>query len=388
MNACLKVCAVTGTRADYGPMMPALKAIDAEPMLNLQIIATGTHLSAKHGLTYQSIEADGLTVAEKVVILDESADDSAPEIARTVGRAFARFADAYQRLSPDVILLLGDRYELMAAAGTALILRIPIVHLCGGDVTEGAFDEAIRHSITKMAAIHCVTNEDSAKRVRQLGENPAHIHVTGNPALDYIQTFTPLSRADLETFLGFQLRPKNLLVTFHPVTLERRSSIDLLDEMLDALARFEAHEFGIIITLPNADTEGLHLIERIETFAQERENVCARPSLGQKGYYSAIDHCDCVVGNSSSGLYEVPSFKTPTVNIGDREKGRIRAASVVDVAGGVGAIYGAIQEALKLDCSAAVNPYGDGQASARIVEILKNADVNDPTLIKKAFFNL
>lgn len=382
-----KICVVTGTRADYGPLVPAMRAIQADPDLQLQVAVTGMHLSEAFGLTYKAIEADGFTIDAKVKILQDG-DDSAPAVARAVGRGFQGFADAFTQLKPDFVMVLGDRFELLAAAGTALILRIPIVHLCGGDVTEGAFDEAIRHAITKMAAVHFVSNEESAKRVRQLGENPAHVHVTGNPALDDVADFTPMERAELEAFLDFKLRETNLLVTFHPVTLEKRSSLELLDELLDALARLDPASFGVIITLPNADTEGLSLIKRIEQFADEHENVCARSSLGQRGYYSAIAHCDAVVGNSSSGLYEAPSFKTPTVNIGDREKGRIRASSVIDVAGGAEAIYGAIQKALTLDCSGALNPYGDGHASARIVTALKGLDPADPALIKKAFFDL
>ena len=388
MTGIVKVCAVTGTRADYGPLMPILLAIKKEEGLQLQIVATGSHLSARHGLTYQAIEADGLEISETVDILDHDADDSSVEIAKAVGRGFHGFSEAYNRLQPDFVLLLGDRYELIAAAGTALIMRIPIAHVCGGDVTEGAFDEAIRHSITKMSALHFVTNADAARRIRQLGEDPNKIFLTGNPALDFLTDFSPLDRAALEARLQFKLRNKNLLTTFHPVTLEPQSSVELLDELLEALDQLDSSEFGIIFTLPNSDTEGLKMIERIVAFAESHENVCAHPSLGQHAYYSAITHADAVVGNSSSGIYEVPSFKKPTVNIGDREKGRIRAASVIDVAGGSDQIHAAIIDALELDCSAVVSPYGDGTDARRIADVLKSQDPGDLSLTKKEFHNL
>src|SRR5262249_37294842 len=295
-------------------------------------------------------------------------------------------SDAYERHRPDMVMILGDRFELLAAAQAALVAKIPIAHISGGDSTEGAFDEAIRHSITKMSHLHFVTNAVAARRVQQLGENPDRIILSGNPGLDRLRDYRLLERDEFAESIGFELRRRNLLVTFHPETLETKSATYPFGELLTALDRF-GPEMGIIFTLPNADPEGRQLIDMIEAFVANRPNSIASVSLGHLRYASALRHVDAVVGNSSSGLLEVPSFKKPTVNIGDRQKGRVEAASVMTVPAEASRIFDAIQRALALDCSAVENPYGDGHATERIIAAL--IGVRDPrALLKKHFFDL
>ncbi len=379
-----KVCVVTGTRAEYGLLLWVMRELAAAPEFTLQIVATGMHLSPEFGLTYRAIEQDGFVINAKVEML--LSGDTPVSIAKSIGLGTIGFADTFARLQPDLIVLLGDRYELLAAAQAALVANIPIAHIAGGDTTEGAFDEAIRHSITKMSHLHFVTNREAFDRVVQLGENPAHIFNFGSPGIDTIKRLSLLSRAELEKELGFPLRTRNLLVTFHPATLEFTAAGAQFDELLAALSTF-APDTGLIFTLPNADTNGRILIEKIEEFVRHHANARAYASLGQLRYLSTIAHVDAVIGNSSSGLYEVPTFKKPTVNIGDRQRGRLQAASVVNCPPERQAIRSAIEQALHLDCSTVTNPYGDGNAAPQIVAAL--ATVPDfRSLIKKHFYSL
>jgi UDP-N-acetylglucosamine 2-epimerase (non-hydrolysing)/GDP/UDP-N,N'-diacetylbacillosamine 2-epimerase (hydrolysing) len=379
-----KICVVTGTRAEYGLLHAVMRELERDPDLTLQLVVTGMHLSPEFGLTCEIIEADGFAIDEKVEMLLSS--DTAVGVAKSMGLGTIGFADAFARLRPDLLVLLGDRFELLAAAQSALVARIPIAHLAGGDVTEGAFDEAIRHSITKMSHLHFVTNEDSARRVRQLGEDPAHVHVTGNPGLDYLRQTRLLDRGTVEQRIGIGLRPRNLLVTFHPVTLDAHPAEQPFRELLSALETL-GPEVGLVFTRPNADTAGRALIRMIDAFVAGRDNAVAHGSLGQLLYWSTAAQVDAVVGNSSSGLLEVPSLGTATVNIGDRQKGRLRAASVIDCPPEAGAIVAAVLRAFELDCGGTVNPYGDGHAAPRIVAAIKA--VQDPSaLIKKRFFDL
>lgn len=377
-----KICVVTGTRADYGLLYWLMKEIQADKDLELQIIATGAHLSPEFGLTYKAIEKDGFIINEKVEMLLSS--DTAIGISKSLGLATIGFADTYDRLKPDMIVLLGDRYEILAAAQSALIARIPVSHIAGGDSTEGAFDEAIRHSISKMSQLHFVTNELSAKRVQQLGENPQHIYNVGSPGIDFIKRVQLLSRNELEQDIAFEFREKNLLVTFHPVTLDTVSSAEQFAELLKALDSF-SQNIGIIFTKSNADTEGRIINQMIDDYVKIHPTTKAFTSLGQVRYLSTIAQVDVVVGNSSSGLYEVPSFKLPTVNIGERQKGRLQALSVVNCKPEALAIKEAINEAFNMDCSKVQNPYGDGNSSIRILSILKS--ISDyRVLLKKHFF--
>lgn len=377
-----KICVVTGSRAEYGLLYWLMKEIQDDPDLLLQTVVTGMHLSPEFGLTYKVIEADGFAIDAKVEMLLSS--DTPVGIAKSMGLGVIGFADALDRLRPDILVLLGDRYEIFAVAQAALVARIPIAHIAGGDVTEGAFDEAIRHSITKMSHLHFVTNEAAARRVRQLGENPEHIFNVGSPGLDYIKRLTLLSRQELEEVLDFRFREKNLLVTFHPATLEATSAEAQFQALLTALDQF-GENVGIIFTKPNADTDGRAIIRLMDGYAASHAHARVYNSLGQVRYLSAMSQVDAVVGNSSSGLYEAPSFGKPTVNIGDRQKGRLQAASVINCGQDASAIEKAILQALATDCSGTVNPYGDGNSSARIKSRLKQ--IAEPSaLLKKHFF--
>ncbi|OGW33618.1 MAG: UDP-N-acetyl-D-glucosamine 2-epimerase, UDP-hydrolysing [Nitrospirae bacterium GWC2_56_14] len=376
-----KICIATGTRAEYGLLSVLMKSIQQDPGLTLQVIATGMHLSPEFGLTYREIEHDGFTIDARVEMLLSS--DTAVGIAKSIGLGVVGFADALDHLRPDLLVLLGDRFEIFAAAQAALVARIPVAHIAGGDTTEGAFDESIRHSITKMAHLHFVTNGDSARRVRQLGENPDHIHTVGNPGIDRILQLKLHDRTELEHALGFTFRKKNLLITFHPATLDAASPETQFQELLTALDRLGS-EIGLIFTKPNADTGGRKLMQMIDAYVADHPHAAAFTSLGQLRYFSAIAQVDAVVGNSSSGLYEVPSFKKPTVNIGDRQKGRLQASSVINCRPEAADIERAIREAYHRDCSAAVNPYGDGNSSSRIFAVLKQfPDLQ--ALLKKHF---
>lgn len=379
-----KICVVTGSRAEYGLLYWLMKEIQTDLELELQIIATGMHLSPEFGFTYRVIEEDGFFIDEKVEMLLSS--DTPVGIAKSIGLATIGFADALDRLKPDMLFLLGDRYEILAAAQSALVAKIPVSHIGGGDVTEGAFDEAIRHSITKMAHLHFVTNDAAARRVCQLGEDRKNVFKVGSPGLDSIVRLNFLNKKDLEERLDFKFRDKNLLITFHPVTLDREPSFSQFGEVLSALESL-GQEVGLIITKPNADTDGRIIIRMIDEFVAGRPNAKAYMSLGQLAYLSVIRQVDVVVGNSSSGLYEVPSFKKPTVNIGDRQKGRLQATSVINCVTQSRAILDAINKAFTMDCSNTVNPYGDGNSSGRIVSTLKSFD-DFTSLLKKHFYEV
>lgn len=379
-----KVCVVTGSRAEYGLLSVVMKEIKDDPAFTLRVIATGSHLSPEFGLTYREIEKDGFSIDARVEML--LSDDSAVGITKSLGRGVIEFADALHTLKPDLLVLLGDRFEIFAAAQAAMVAKIPVAHIAGGDTTEGAFDEAIRHSITKMSHLHFVTNETSARRVRQLGENPENIYTVGSPGIDVIKEVTLIDRKSLEMELGFTFRKRNLLVTFHPPTLDSQPAGIQFKELLNALDTLGT-ETGIIFTMPNADTDGSAIIKLIKDYVTARLNTKAFTSLGQVRYLNTIAQVDVVVGNSSSGLYEVPSFKKPTVNIGDRQKGRLQATSIINCKPKSTDIVRAIKEAFTKDCSNTINPYGNGDSAQKIVAALKLIpDFN--ALLKKHFFDI
>ncbi|WP_019123263.1 UDP-N-acetylglucosamine 2-epimerase [Brevibacillus massiliensis] len=380
-----KICVVTGTRAEYGLLYWLMREIENIPDFELQIAVTGAHLSPEYGFTYRDIENDGFFINERIEMLLSS--DSCVGVTKSVGLATIGFADAFDRLKPDLVVILGDRYEMLAAAQAALIAKIPIAHIAGGDTTEGAFDEAIRHSITKMSHIHFVTNEDAARRVRQMGENPKHIFNVGSMGIDHIRRLRLIERNDLEKELDFKFREKNLLVTYHPVTLELNSdSLHQFQELLNALDGL-GNQYGLIFTRPNADPCGKAINVLLDKFVATHENARAYTSLGQLRYLSTIAQVNAVVGNSSSGLYEVPSFKIPTVNIGDRQKGRLQATSVINCEPRTDSILRAIREAMEKKCFDTVNPYGDGHSTERIIEILQSYS-NFSGLLRKKFFGV
>lgn len=380
-----KICVITGSRAEYGLLYWLMKEIQEDLDLELQIIATGMHLSPEFGLTYRVIEDDGFNINAKVEILLSS--DTAVGVAKSLGLGVVGFAEAFDRLQPDILVLLGDRFDILAAAEAALIARIPIAHIGGGDTTEGSFDESIRHSITKMSHLHFVTSDVAARRVRQLGENPAYIYNLGSPGIDQIKRLKLLDREELETVLGFEFKEKNLLITFHPVTLDLQPTAEQFQQLLDALRKLGV-EVGLIFTKSNSDPEGRVINRMIDDFVMRYSNTSSHISMGQLLYLSVIAQVDAVVGNSSSGLYEVPSFKKPTVNIGDRQKGRVQATSVINCRPQFEAILRAISTALHIDCSETINPYGDGNASSGILKRIKQQMSNPQLLIKKRFFDL
>jgi UDP-hydrolysing UDP-N-acetyl-D-glucosamine 2-epimerase len=379
-----KICVVTGTRAEYGLLYWLMRNIQDDSDLALQIIATGAHLSPEFGLTHTIIEEDGFHIDSKVEMLLSS--DTPVGITKSMGLGVIGFADALNFLRPNLLVLLGDRYEILAAAQAALVARIPIAHIAGGDTTESVIDEAIRHSITKMAHLHFVTNDVAARRVRQLGENPAYIYTVGSPGIDQIKKMKLLSREELEKNIDFILKKKNLLITFHPVTLDSQSANIQFQSLLTALERL-GPEIGLIFTKPNADTESRTIIQMLDSFVSAHQNAKAYTSMGQLRYLSTIAQVDAVVGNSSSGLYEVPSFKKPTVNIGDRQKGRLQALSVINCRPEADDIERAIRESFTRDCSQAVNPYGDGESTRKILTVLK-AIPDYGILLKKHFYDL
>ncbi len=378
-----KICVLTGTRAEYGLLLPVMRLLTADPGFTLQVVATAAHLSPEFGETWRVIEQDGFPLDAKVEMLLSS--DTGIGTAKSVGLGISGLADALDRLSPDLLLVVGDRFEILAAAQAALFLRIPVGHIAGGDVTEGAMDESMRHAITKLAHLHFVTNEVAARRVRRMGESPDRVFVTGSPGVDTILSLELMDRTALEQDLGFTFRPKNLLITFHPETLAGRPAIAQFQELLDALDEL-GPDMGLLFTRPNADTEGRALNRVLDEYAASRPNAQAYTSLGQLRYLSLMAQVDAVVGNSSSGLYETPTLKKPTVNIGDRQKGRVRAASIIDCAAERAAILEALAKALALDCSTVVNPYGQGQASEKILAALKG--IGDfKALVRKPFYD-
>ncbi|MEI7967452.1 MAG: UDP-N-acetylglucosamine 2-epimerase [Betaproteobacteria bacterium] len=380
-----RICVVTGSRAEYGLLYWVLHDLRADPNVELQIIATAMHLAPEYGLTVREIEADGFTVTRCVEMLLSS--DSPGGVAKSVGLGIIGLSDALSALAPDVVVVLGDRFEILAAAQACLIHKIPLAHIAGGDVTEGAFDESIRHAITKMAQVHFVTNEDSARRVRQMGEDPARVHVVGSPGLDHLRRRALLDRPDLEAALGAPLGAKNLLVTFHPVTLNEDEGMCEFDALLGALAATPP-DTHLWFTRPNADTGGRAIAARLDAFAARHPGrTRVYTSLGQVRYLSLLAQVDAVVGNSSSGLYEAPSFGVPTVNVGDRQRGRLAATSVLHCRAEQGAIADALRRALVLDCRGVANPYGDGHSAPRIVSALRGLPPR-PVILRKPFYSV
>ena len=381
-----KICVITGTRAEYGLLRWVMQGIQDDPELILQVIATGMHLSPEFGLTYQAIEQDGFHIDRKVEMLTSS--DTAVGIAKSMGLGLIGFADALHEIQPDLIVVLGDRFEIFSAVSAALIARIPVAHLHGGETTEGAFDEALRHSITKMSHLHFVAAEPYRKRVIQLGEKPDSVFCVGGLGIDNIKRLQLLDRASLEDSLGFKLGTKNLLITFHPVTLETATAANQMEELLTVLA--DLKDTKLIFTLPNADTDGRALIKMVEQFVMRHANARAYTSLGQLRYLSCIAQVDGVVGNSSSGLAEVPSFKKGTINIGDRQRGRLQAASIINCEPSREGIFAALKQLYSTDfqrgLNEVINPYGEGGASDQIVSTLKHCAIAG--IVKKSFHDL
>lgn len=382
-----KVCVVTGSRAEFGLLRWLMAEIQDQPELQLQVIATGMHLSPEFGSTYREIEEAGFEIDARVEMLLSS--DTNTAVTKSMGLGVIGFADAYERLAPHLLVVLGDRFEIFAATSAAMIAGVPVAHLHAGETTEGAFDEAIRHSITKMAHLHFVAADEYRQRVIQLGEHPDRVFNVGGMGIDAIKRINLLSREALESSLGLSFGKKNLLVTFHPVTLEDgASSAAQMGELLAALERLD--DTTLIFTMPNADTGGRELTTMVRTFAQAHPNAKVYTSLGQLRYFSCLARMDGVVGNSSSGLLEAPSFKIGTVNIGDRQKGRLKANSVIDCEPNREAIAAALEKLysdhFQANLASASNLYGNGGASESIVKVLAEYPLDN--IRKKQFYDL
>lgn len=381
-----KICVITGTRADYGLLRWVMQGIYDDPTLTLQIIATGMHLSPEFGLTYEAIVNDGFKIDRKIEMLVSS--DTAVGAAKSIGLGLIGFADALSELQPDLVVVLGDRFEIFAAVAAALVARIPVAHIHGGEVTEGAFDEAFRHSVTKMSHLHFVATQEYGQRVIQLGEQPNRVFLVGGLGIDNIKRLKLLDRAELEHALDFKFGLKSLLITFHPATLDPANASDQMEELLAALGSLP--DTNLIFTMPNADVAGRGLVHLIEQFVARNSNARAYSSLGQLRYLSCIAQVDGVVGNSSSGLLEVPSLKKGTINIGDRQRGRLQADSVIQCEPERGSIAAALKRLYSADFQLTVrgvrNPYGDGGASEKVVAVLRSHELNK--VIRKKFHDL
>lgn len=380
------ICVVTGSRADYGLVRPVMEELRASPCCRLQIIATGMHLSPEFGLTYREIERDGFRVDRRVEMLVSA--DTPSATAKSMGLGMIGFADAFADLSPDLVVVLGDRFEIFAAVAAALVARIPVAHLHGGETSEGAFDEALRHSITKMSHLHFVAAEEYRRRVIQLGEQPDRVFLVGGLGVDVINGLALLDRQALASELGVRLGGRALLITFHPVTLDDADSSNQMAELLDALADWPDAE--LIFTMPNADTGGRALMRQVERFVASRPNAHVYTSLGQVRYLSCLQFVDAVVGNSSSGLAEAPTFRIGTINIGDRQRGRLKAESVIDCPPERSAINEALRQLYSPEFQDLLrtvdNPYGGGGAAAKIVRILESHPLD--SILRKSFYDL
>lgn len=380
-----KICVVTGTRAEYGLLYWLMKEI-ADKELQLQLIVTGMHLSPEFGLTYKEIEKE-FKIDKKIEMLLSS--DTSIGISKSMGLAQISFAEAYEELKPDIVVVLGDRYEIFSATSAAMIAKIPVAHLHGGETTEGAFDELIRHSITKMSHLHFTATDEYKNRVIQLGEHPSRVFDVGGMGIENIKRLKLLTKDEFEESIEFKLNKKNILVTFHPATLDNSTAKEQFQELLDAIDNLE--DTNIIFTKANSDTDGRVINQMIDEYVSKNSHKSIGfTSLGQLRYLSALQFVDVVVGNSSSGLTEAPSFKIGTINIGDRQKGRIKAESVIDCKSDKVSILEAFDKLYSVEFQNSLsnikNPYGDGCASQKIVEVLKN--VNLGNILKKSFYDI
>ena len=383
------ICIITGTRAEYGLLCPLIKKISEDDKLNLQLVVTGMHLSPEFGLTYKQIEEDGYKIYEKVEILLSS--DTSIGISKSMGLAMISFSEVFDRLKPDMVVVLGDRYEIFSAVSVASISRIPVCHLHGGETTEGAFDENLRHSITKMSYLHFTSTEEYRKRVIQLGESADRVFNVGAIGIENIKKMNLLSKEELEESINFKLDKKYAIVTFHPVTLENNTAKDQFKELL--LALYNIKDLKVIFTKANSDTDGRIINKMIDEFVlNDKERFIAFTSMGSLRYLSAIKYSDVVIGNSSSGIVEVPSFNKPTINIGDRQKGRIQAKSIINCEPVKNDIENAIEKALSKEFLENIkdvkNPYGEGNVSDKIIEKIKYFLENDKINLKKKFYDL
>ncbi len=381
-----KICIVTGTRAEYGLLYWLIKEIKRDNKLVVQIIVTGMHLSPEFGLTYKEIEKD-FKIDKKIEILLSS--DTATAISKSMGLGQISFAEAFNDLKPDIVVVLGDRYEICSAVNAAMVARIPIAHLHGGEATEGSIDEAIRHSITKMSHLHFTATKEYKKRVIQLGENPKRVFNVGGIGIENIKRNKLLTKDEFEKSIGLKLNKKNILVTFHPTTLEHKTSKKQFQELLDTIEGLK--DTNIIFTKSNSDIDGRIINQMIDEYVKKNpDKSVGFASLGQLKYLSALKYVDIIVGNSSSGLLEAPSFKIGTINIGDRQNGRIKAASIIDCLPNRKSINKAFKKIYSNKFQKLLknvkNPYGDGCASQKIIKVLKKTKIKN--ILKKNFYDI
>ena len=380
---------MTGTRAEYGLLKPLMQEINKDNDLELYLIVSGMHLSPEFGMTYQEIEEDGFQINAKVEMLLSS--DSPAGISKSIGLGVIGFADEFQRADLDMLILLGDRYEALSAAISAMVMRIPIAHLHGGELTEGAIDEGIRHSITKMSYLHFTSTEQYRNRVIQLGENPERVFYVGALGVENIKKINLMTKEELERSIHFEIDENTVIVTYHPVTLENNTVEEQFLNLLKVLDRNP--KIRMIFTKANADTNGRIVNELIDKYAaQNSERACAFVSLGQKRYLSALKYCRIVIGNSSSGIIEAPSFGKPIINIGDRQKGRICADSVINCGYTQQEIQQAMETALTEEFENKArncrNPYEKENTAANIISVIKDYLLNDKIKLKKGFYDI
>lgn len=389
MSGKRKICVVTGTRAEYGIMSLLMKALQDDPRVELQIVATNMHLSPEFGLTYKEIEADGFMIEKKVEMLLSS--DTHVGTVKSMGLASIGFADAFEELGPDLIVILGDRYEMLAAASASLIFGIPVAHLYGGEITEGAYDDSIRHAITKLSWLHFTSTDEYRRRVIQMGEYPDRVHWVGSLGSDNIEKENLMPLAELEESIGHKLGDKFILATYHPVTKEPGQAEYQINALLDALEpHLQNHK--VLFTLPNSDTDGRIIAQKIEQWAAlHKDEVTVVASLGRKRYYSALALCSTVVGNSSSGLAEVPAFRKPTLNIGNRQKGRTQGNTVINCKADTESISEGLRKVMSPEFADYVrekgyNPYSKRDTLQEIHRILVETEL--PKNAFKQFYNI
>lgn len=383
-----KIVIATATRAEYGLLAPIIKKFQNESDIDVRVVVTGAHLSPEFGMTVKEIESDGVIIDKKIEILMSS--DTSVGISKSMGLALISFAEYFDESKPDALMVLGDRYETLAIACAAMNARIPIIHLYGGEATEGAIDEAIRNAITKMSFLHFTSTEEYKHRVIQMGEAPGRVFCVGAIGVENIKNMILLSKSDLENKLGFVLGDNYAVLTFHPVTLENNTAEQQIKEVLEAISNIP--DITFLCTKANADANGRIINESIERYTYEYTNIYLVDSLGTQGYLSAVKYAKFVIGNSSSGIIEVPSFKKPTINIGDRQLGRIQARSIINCRPVKKEILSAIDKAMSYNFNNRLkdlrSPYGDGNTSEQIIEITKKYLLNEKFELKKKFYNI
>lgn len=383
-----KIVVATATRAEYGLLAPIIKKFQNDPDIDVRVVATGTHLSPEFGMTVKEIEYDGVIIDKKIEMLMSS--DTSVGISKSMGLALISFAEYFDESKPDALMVLGDRYEMLAIACAAMNARIPIIHLSGGEATEGAIDEYIRNAITKMSFLHFTSTETYRNRVIQMGEAPDRVFCVGSMGVENAKNIQFLNKEELERAIGFLLGSQYAVLTFHPVTLENNTAKYEVEELMQAISKYP--EITFLCTKANADTDGRIINACIEEYSQKNSNIILIASLGVQKYLSALKYAQFVIGNSSSGIVEAPSFKIPTINIGDRQLGRIQADSVINCNAIEKEIISAIEYSLsrefKIKLKDVKNPYGDGDTSSKIVSITKDFLMNSRINMKKKFYDI